>query len=204
VTAGQTSSTASFTLVPDSTPPAVTVLCNGTTCATTGYPKAVLVTFNATDGTGSGVDSIRYTTNGTDPTADNGTDYTAALNIQNLTHLKVVAYDKAGNASTPLAVTINSLANRLTFAAPVRITVRAKGAFLLAHVVANKRASVAATLSGRGLKTPMRWRFILQSGSSVVQLRLPKVIKRPGTYKVTWAVTAGTTKTSRSSSVVLR
>ena len=37
-----------------------------------------------------------------------------------------------------------------------------------------------------------RWRFILASGTSIVQLRLPTTIRRPGSYRVVWIVTAGT------------
>jgi hypothetical protein len=58
-------------------------------------------------------------------------------------------------------------------------------------------------MTGRGLRTPQRWRFTLGTGSSLVQLRLPLTIKRPGTYFVHWTLTAGTKRAVKSTRVVL-
>ena len=58
----------------------------------------VTVTFAATDA-GSGVKEIRYTTNGTDPTASTGTVYSTpfTINTEGTTTLKWRAIDNAGN-----------------------------------------------------------------------------------------------------------
>ncbi len=202
--AGQIGPAASFTLVPDPTPPTLTVLCDGKPCLTTAYPKAVDVSITATDGTGSGLDTIHYTTDGTSPTVDKGNDYAHDLVLSDLTHLKVQAYDKVGNASTLVSLTVNSLANKLVFAAPLRVVIRAKGQYLQAKVSASKRVSVVAMMRGTGLKIAQRWRFTLDSGASIVQLKLPKAIKRPGTYRVTWTVTSGTKKAVKLTTVALR
>ena len=145
---GAISNAATFTLVPDPTPPVLTVRCNAKPCLSSAYAKKVTVALSATDGTGSGVDTIRYTTDGTDPTQDNGTEFTDTFDLTTLTHLKVRAYDKAGNATAPLTVRINSTADRLTVTTPVRVTVRARARFLQARVTSSKRASVSAVLSG--------------------------------------------------------
>src|SRR5207244_1818420 len=57
----------------DTTPPTSAIACNGSSCARSFYSAAVSVTLSATDNTGgSGVASIRYTTDGTDPSTTNG------------------------------------------------------------------------------------------------------------------------------------
>jgi chitobiase/beta-hexosaminidase-like protein len=200
---GLTSPAASFTLVPDPTPPTVTVRCNGRPCLPGPYSKAVTVAFSAADGLGSGVDTIRYTTNGTDPTRDRGTEYTGPFSVRTLARLEARAYDKAGNPSTPLAVTIRSLADRLVFSAPPRLAVRSGARYLFARITSTRRGIVSATMTGPNLKTPQRWRFILGSGTSIVQLRLPTRLARTGRYKVVWTVRAGTQKTTRTTLVAL-
>ena len=55
------------------------------------------MTLSATDGE-SGVDQIRYTLDGTDPTLNNGRTYLGARSIASTTTVKYRAYDSAGNA----------------------------------------------------------------------------------------------------------
>ena len=201
--AGLSSGSASFTLVPDSTPPTLVVHCNGGVCKKTPYPKAVTVTLSANDSGGSGIDTIRWTTNGTDPKADSGYEYTRGFTVQAMTHLNVRAFDKAGNSSA-LSLTIDSRANRLVFGAPSLVVVKAKARYVAARVTSTHRASVRATMTGTGLKKAMRWNFILASGTSIVKLRLPTTIRRPGSYRVVWTVTSDTRKASKTTSVRLR
>jgi archaellum component FlaF (FlaF/FlaG flagellin family) len=83
----------------DTTPPTSTIACNGAACGSGYFNAAVSVTLAATDNTGgSGVASIRYTTNGTDPSTTNGTVYSAAFSVAATTTVKYRAYDKVGNA----------------------------------------------------------------------------------------------------------
>jgi hypothetical protein len=200
---GLTSAAASFMLVPDPSPPTVTILCNGKPCLATAYAKEVAVTLAATDTGGSGVDTILYTLDGAAPTPDDGAEYDGALRVRALTHLKVRAYDKAGNASQVVGVTIHSLADRLVFAAPRQLKIKVKARYVQARVSSTARVRVTAVMSGAGLKQPHRWRFILGSGASIVQLQLPKSIKRPGRYAVVWNASAGTKRAKASTRVVL-
>jgi chitobiase/beta-hexosaminidase-like protein len=201
--AGVASTAASFTLVPDPTPPTVTVRCNGKPCLATSYPKPVLVTVSASDGVGSGIDTIRYSTDGSEPTADDGDEYVKGFTVSHLTDLKVRAYDKAGNASAVRSVTIRSLADRLVFAAPVQVEVKAHARYLQARVSSSHPARVSAVLRGQGLKKQTRWRFVLGSGSSIVQLRLPTGIRRSGRYSVSWSVQAGARKATKTTRILL-
>jgi hypothetical protein len=200
---GVTSPAATLTLVPDPTPPTVTVRCNGGPCLPAAYPKAVMVAFSAADGPGSGVDTIRYTTDGTDPTRARGTEYTGPFSVRTLTRLKARAYDKAGNPSSPLSITVRSLADRLVISAPVHLAVRAGARYLFAKVTSTRRGIASATMTGPNLKTPQRWRFILGPGTSIIQLRLPARLARTGRYKVVWTVRSGTQKKSKTTVVVL-
>jgi hypothetical protein len=202
--AGLTSAPASFTLVPDGTPPTLTVRCNGRPCLATTYSKAVAITATATDGTGSGIDTIRFTTDGTNPAADKGNEFERSLVARTLTHLKVRAYDKAGNPSKLVVLMIRSTADRLVFAAPLRVNVKTGAGFLFTTVRSSRRAIVSATLTGPKLKRAQRWRFLLQSGTSIVKLRLPTGLARTGRYKVVWSVRAGTQTASKTTVVVFR
>src|SRR5262249_8583396 len=61
--------------------------------------SSVSMTLSATDNTGgSGVASIRYTTNGTDPSLTNGQVYSGAFSVAATTIVKYRAFDNAGNA----------------------------------------------------------------------------------------------------------
>ena len=55
------------------------------------------MTLSANDGAGSGVQKIRYTTDGTDPTPVNGSDYSGAISINSTATVKFRAYDNLGN-----------------------------------------------------------------------------------------------------------
>jgi peptidoglycan/xylan/chitin deacetylase (PgdA/CDA1 family) len=85
---------------PDTTPPASSISCNQNPCSsTTYYNSAVSVSLTATDGAdGSGVQEIRYTTDGSDPSASNGTVYSGTFSVTTSTTIKYRAFDKAGNA----------------------------------------------------------------------------------------------------------
>src|SRR5207244_8372803 len=72
----------SATIRVDDAPPATTISCNGATCSSGFYASAVSVTLSASDNSGgSGVASIRYTTDGTNPSSSNGTLYGGAFSV---------------------------------------------------------------------------------------------------------------------------
>ena len=82
----------------DTTPPSSTIDCNGGNCASSYYGSAVSVSLHATDGSGSGVASVRYTTDGSDPTATAGSVYGGSFSVASTTTVKYRAFDNAGNA----------------------------------------------------------------------------------------------------------
>ena len=55
------------------------------------------VTLSADDGSGSGVQKIRYTTDGTNPSPVNGSDYSGTIDVASTTTIKFRAYDNLGN-----------------------------------------------------------------------------------------------------------
>lgn len=83
----------------DTTPPTTTISCNSATCSSGYYNQSVNVALAATDNAGgSGVQSIRYTTDGTTPTLTNGQTYTGPFVVGATMTLAYRAYDNAGNA----------------------------------------------------------------------------------------------------------
>ena len=88
-----------LTMTEDSTAPAASILCNGAACSAGWYLSApVSVTLAAPDA-GAGLDQIRYTTNGTDPTTFTGTVYSGAFDVaaEGVTTVKYRAFDWIGN-----------------------------------------------------------------------------------------------------------
>ncbi len=87
----------------DTTAPTSSITCNGASdgggCASGWYGGAVQVGLSASDNAGgSGVASIRYTTDGSDPSPTNGTIYSGPFTVGATTTVKYRAYDNAGNA----------------------------------------------------------------------------------------------------------
>jgi hypothetical protein len=84
----------------DTTPPSSSITCDGGACAGGWSGKPVSVVLSATD-SGSGVARIRYTLDGSEPSASNGRDYEGPFVVQSATVIRYRAYDKAGNAEAP-------------------------------------------------------------------------------------------------------
>ena len=89
----------------DTVPPASTISCNDATCRTSPYASGVQVSISATD-VGSGVAQIRYTTDGTTPTATTGNVYLAPFTLPATATVRYRAFDNAGNAEATHAQTI--------------------------------------------------------------------------------------------------
>jgi hypothetical protein len=200
--AGLSSGTSSFTLVGDGTAPSLTVRCNGGACSKKPYARAVMVTLAAADAT-SGVGTVRWTSDGTDPRLDHGNAYLRGITVNGVTRLKVRAFDNAGNASPLVSLTVVSRAGRLVFGAPSAVVLGANARYASLRVTSTRRASVRMTMTGTGLKTPARWSFILDPGTSIVRLRLPKGVKHPGTYRIVWTLRSGSGTTTRSTRLTL-
>jgi hypothetical protein len=88
-------STKSRTIQIDTAAPTSSIACNLAVCSTGWYGGAVSVSLSAADG-GSGVAAIRYTTDGSDPTAASPL-YTAPFTVSSTTTVKFRAWDNAGN-----------------------------------------------------------------------------------------------------------
>ena len=86
----------------DTTPPASSIKCNAAACSSGFYNASVSATLSATDNSGgSGVKNIRYTTNGTNPTASSPV-YSVAIPVNSTTTIKWRAEDNAGNVESPI------------------------------------------------------------------------------------------------------
>jgi hypothetical protein len=95
----------------DSTPPVSTIACNGSPCAG-WYGSPVTVSLSATD-SGAGVAFIRYTTDGSDPSAASP-QYSGPFTVNATTTVKYAAWDTVGNAEAT-----KSQAVQIETAAPV-------------------------------------------------------------------------------------
>ncbi|HSL10934.1 MAG TPA: chitobiase/beta-hexosaminidase C-terminal domain-containing protein, partial [Actinomycetota bacterium] len=86
----------SAVIAADATAPASTITCEGTTCGSAPYVGHANVALAATDA-GSGVSTIRYTTDGTAPTTSS-LEYAAPFKVTSTTTIAFRAYDVSGNA----------------------------------------------------------------------------------------------------------
>ena len=157
-------------VVSDTTPPASSITCNQAACSTGWYNASVSVALSASD-TGSGVASIHYTTDGTDPTLASPT-YTAPFTVSTTTSVKYRAWDNAGNAEA----TNTQLIQIDTVAPSAAITSPANGASVSGHIKLN--AAAASDSGGSGLAQV----------SFYVDGQLIGTATSPtkGTYTVTW------------------
>jgi len=78
----------------DKTPPTSAIACNGSSCSN-WYSQPVSVSLSAAD-TGTAASAIRYTTDGSDPTATSAL-YTTPFTVSATTTVKYRAWDMAGN-----------------------------------------------------------------------------------------------------------
>jgi peptidoglycan/xylan/chitin deacetylase (PgdA/CDA1 family) len=151
---GNAEPTKSQTIQIDTTPPAPSIACNGSTCS--GWYRAVTVSLSATDGQ-SGVASIHYTTDGSTPTLSSPT-YTGQFSVSATTTVKYKAWDNAGNASATASQTVSID----TIAPTVAITSPANGATVGGNITVSASAgdsggsgvaTVSFYLDGRLLST---------------------------------------------------
>jgi hypothetical protein len=128
----------------DGTAPTTTIACAGTACSTGWYRANVSVTLTATDNAGgSGVNVIRYTTNGSAPTGTSPV-YTGPLTLTQTTTVRYFARDVAGNVEASKSQLV-----RIDAASPnVSITSPASGATI--RRVANQVVRATATDLGTG------------------------------------------------------
>ncbi len=101
----------------DTVAPVSTAQCNGGACQATDYGAPVFVTLAATDA-GSGVGSIHYTLDGSDPTLASPT-YTEVFRLTAPTTVKYAAWDEAGNPEAVHTMTISAAPGPLDTTVPV-------------------------------------------------------------------------------------
>jgi peptidoglycan/xylan/chitin deacetylase (PgdA/CDA1 family) len=97
--AGNAEATKQQTISIDKAVPTSSIQCNGTACSSGFYNGTVSATLTASDTGGSGPKNIRYTTDGTNPTAASPV-YTAAIPVSSNTTIKWRAEDNAGNVES--------------------------------------------------------------------------------------------------------
>ncbi len=102
--AGLVSAAAGYTVTPDASAPTSSILCDGASCSG-WHPASVSVTLSSSD-TGSGLDEIRYTTDGSDPTPTTGTVYSGAFSVSVTTEVRYRGFDRVGNAEAIQSETI--------------------------------------------------------------------------------------------------
>ena len=85
-------------MTPDAGAPTSALQCDAGACAS-WYENPVSVTLSASD-SGSGLSEIRYTTDGSDPTATTGTVYSGAFVVSVTTDVRFRAFDRVGNAES--------------------------------------------------------------------------------------------------------
>jgi hypothetical protein len=84
-------------------------------------------------------------------------------------------------------------------AAAKSVALQKRTTTIAARVKVSKPATLTATLSTAGKKRLYTWRVRhLKAGANVVKLTLPKQIRRPGTYTLTWIARSGSETVSRT------
>jgi peptidoglycan/xylan/chitin deacetylase (PgdA/CDA1 family) len=96
----------------DTIAPASSTTCGATACSTDWYTAPVEVALSAVDTGGSGLEAIRYTTDGSGPTLESPV-YPAPFTLSTTTTVRRQAWDNAGNAET-----VKSQLVRIDSAAP--------------------------------------------------------------------------------------
>jgi hypothetical protein len=163
----------------DPTAPTSTIQCNGAACSTSSYTGSVTFTLSAVDNTGgSGVESIHYTTDGTNPTLSSPT-YTGPVTRTSSGSVRYRAYDNAGNAEAVKGQSLSVIKD----AAPVaRMTVTPTSGRV--SLVVNADASASTDTDG----TPIaKYTFDFGDGSTPVTqtgAKLSHTFTTTGTFTV--------------------
>jgi hypothetical protein len=76
-----------------------------------------------------------------------------------------------------------------------------KGDKLAARIHSTRAARVTATLLHPRWTRLYRWRFRVNPGVSLVTLHMPRQVRRPGTYWLTWVAESGAAKLTRTTRV---
>ena len=99
--AGNIETPKSQTIVIDTANPTSSIQCDGAACSNGFYNHAVSATLSGNDAGGSGLKNIRYTTDGSAPTASSPV-YSGPINVGSTSTIKWRAEDNAGNVESPV------------------------------------------------------------------------------------------------------
>jgi peptidoglycan/xylan/chitin deacetylase (PgdA/CDA1 family) len=132
-------------VVSDKTPPTSSIACNGAVCSSGWYNTSpVTVSLSATDA-GTAVSAIRYTTDGSDPSASSSL-YTAPFSVSTTATVKYRAWDVAGNVEATKSQLIQADSTAPVSSIACNGAVCSSGAYTAAVSV-----SLSATDTGSGV-----------------------------------------------------
>jgi peptidoglycan/xylan/chitin deacetylase (PgdA/CDA1 family) len=162
---------------PPAGPPATSIGCNGTSCASGWYRTSpVTISLTATDPDGSAIASTRYTEDGTDPaTSATASTYTAPFPITRTTTVRYSSTDVDGHveATKSQLVQVDAAAPSIAITSPPAGASFARGAQITLS------ANTADSGSGGGLPSGVA-RVIYLDGTT----QLATTTTEP--YQVTW------------------
>ena len=191
----------------DTTSPSTAISCNGAPCASS-YSGPVTIALDATDDSGgSGVAGIRYTTDGTTPTATSGLLYSGPFSVGSSSTIKYLAVDNAGNVS-PVSTQTITIGQTLP---TVSLTAPATGAIITGTTTFSANASdnlgvkqVDFLLDGALVGTdPTGSPYTFSWDSSTVADGLHSVAARAIDLAGNTRTTAGVSVTTKNGSVVI-
>jgi peptidoglycan/xylan/chitin deacetylase (PgdA/CDA1 family) len=180
--------------VMDANPPSSQITCNGAACQSTLYADPVSVMLSATDtgrSTGaSGVQNIRYTTDGSNPTGSSPI-YTGPINVSSTTTIKFRAEDNARNVESPVhsqTIQVSSPPQGGTLSALASSKSLPNGTAKLAFVLGGPGTLAAVDASGAGASAVAAKKHrarirpasksVAQAGSATLVIRTSKAGKR--------------------------
>jgi peptidoglycan/xylan/chitin deacetylase (PgdA/CDA1 family) len=197
--------------VMDPIPPSSQIRCNGSTCQSGPYAGPVSVTLSGTDAGGSGVSgvqNIRYTTDGSDPTGSSPV-YTGPIAVGSTATIKFRAEDNARNVESPIhsqtisispppegggGGTLGALTSTKSLPnGTAKLVFVVGGAGTLDAVDASGTGASAVASKKRGARIKPASTFVAEAGDATLVIRASKagkrILRRKGKMKVPTRVT---------------